>query len=233
MIGFATRGLLAVVALLAITVATATANPLPMPEPESNVLLPRDDAAIDPSFRIFREKLIEAVERRDSQFLLAVVASDIRISFGDTNGKEAFVSYWKPDEATSKVWDALRTLLALGGKLTTSTQFVAPYIYAVWPEDRDAFEYVAVVVPIAALRVEPNSDSAVVTPLNHAIVEMLDTAGLKSQHECADTDWLKVKTGSGDEGYVMCREVRSPVDYRAYFEKQGDKWMMTTFIAGD
>jgi hypothetical protein len=211
-----------------------SANPLPAPpKPElEKVLSPRDDAALDYSFRAFREGLLKTIEGKNSQELLAVVAPDIRINFDDTNGREAFTAYWKPEETTSKVWPALQALLFLGGKLTTSTQFVAPYIYAIWPEDRDVFEYVAVVAPAAMLREEPQAGSvAGGAPLNYAIVEIIDSAGLKAQHECTDTDWLRVKTVIGAEGFVMCREVRSPVDYRAFFEKRGDKWMMTAFIA--
>jgi hypothetical protein len=35
------------------------------------------------------------------------------------------------------------------------------------------------------------------------------------------------------QGFVALQYIRSPVDYRAYFQKSGGRWRMTLFIAGD
>ncbi len=37
----------------------------------------------------------------------------------------------------------------------------------------------------------------------------------------------------GKKGYVSVKFVRSPIDYRACFEKKNGKWKMNTFVAGD
>jgi hypothetical protein len=37
----------------------------------------------------------------------------------------------------------------------------------------------------------------------------------------------------GKTGYVTSRLVRSPIDYRAMFNKIGGRWQMTFFAAGD
>jgi hypothetical protein len=42
-----------------------------------------------------------------------------------------------------------------------------------------------------------------------------------------------VKDAKGNKGFVLARDVRSPIDYRAYFEKHKGKWQMTVFVAGD
>ena len=37
----------------------------------------------------------------------------------------------------------------------------------------------------------------------------------------------------GKTGYVTSRLARSPIDYRAMFNKIGGRWQMTFFAAGD
>lgn len=222
-------------ALSLAAVAPAAADLAP-PDPKrvsADALEPRYDARADATFDKFRNDLLAIIAKKDAAALLAIVADDIRISFGDSNGKEAFTAFWEPVNPDSPIWPALDLVVKNGGVFETPTQFVAPYVYAIWPEDRDAFEYVAVTTPSALLRVEPNGGSAVVTKLNYDIVQTLEPAALKSQHNCTETDWLKVKTKAGDEGYVLCSEVRSSVDYRAFFEKKGDAWMLTTLVSGD
>lgn len=202
-------------------IAPASADLAP-PDPQrvsADALKPRYDARVDASFDKFRNELLATIAK-DGPALLAIVADDIRISFGDSNGKQAFVDFWQPEKPDSAIWPVLDLVVKNGGTFKIPTQFVAPYVYAIWPEDRDAFEYVAVVTPSATLRVEPFTGSAVVAKLNYDIVRLLETAQLISQHNCTETDWLKVKTKDGDEGYVLCAEVRSPVDYRAFLRKE-------------
>jgi hypothetical protein len=37
----------------------------------------------------------------------------------------------------------------------------------------------------------------------------------------------------GKKGFVKAEFVRSPIDYRAIFEKKGRNWKLTAFVAGD
>ena len=45
--------------------------------------------------------------------------------------------------------------------------------------------------------------------------------------------WLKVETLGGKKGFVNAKFVRSPIDYRAIFEKKSRSWKMTAFVSGD
>ena len=45
--------------------------------------------------------------------------------------------------------------------------------------------------------------------------------------------WYKIETLGGKKGFVSAEFVRSPIDYRACFEKKNGKWKMTAFVAGD
>ncbi len=58
----------------------------------------------------------------------------------------------------------------------------------------------------------------------------------KSVKEETDEDkylWLKVEILGGKKGFVNAKYVRSPIDYRAIFDKNNGKWKMTAFVAGD
>jgi hypothetical protein len=45
--------------------------------------------------------------------------------------------------------------------------------------------------------------------------------------------WRHVRTLGGLNGYVKQEFVRSPIDYRAGFEKKRGVWKMIAFIEGD
>jgi hypothetical protein len=45
--------------------------------------------------------------------------------------------------------------------------------------------------------------------------------------------WLMVETLGGKKGYVKAEFVRSPVSYRAGFNKVNGKWKLRLFLAGD
>jgi hypothetical protein len=46
-------------------------------------------------------------------------------------------------------------------------------------------------------------------------------------------EWVNVKLADGQTGFVAAEFIRGPVDYRAIFEKQNGRWVMTAFVAGD
>lgn len=46
-------------------------------------------------------------------------------------------------------------------------------------------------------------------------------------------EWVRVLTATGKVGYLRDRDLRSPIDYRACFHKEADRWLLTTFVAGD
>ncbi len=78
-------------------------------------LAPSDEGKNDPSFHAFRQKLLEAISRKDAKFLLSIVDPNIQISFGGEEGIRAFREVWKPDDVNSEVWDTLAQLLRLSG----------------------------------------------------------------------------------------------------------------------
>lgn len=203
------------------------AAPRPARAAADRQLLPVDEATRDPSFLTTRSRLIRACVRRDRAALRAVLAPDVRYTFGDgPPGPDGFFGFWdrKPPDA---LWEELAAVLSLGGtyRIVGGTpRFAAPYVFAAWPDTLDPFEHVAIVGENVAVRARPDPSAPVVARRSFAIVRR--EAGGNSR-------WVRVRLASGASGFVAAELVRSPIDYRAVFQKRGGSWQLTAFIAGD
>lgn len=200
-------------------------------------LLPVDEASKDPTFKAFRDAIIDAVKRKDTQFILGVVAPDILNDFGGGNGIQNFKTKWRLGKTEeSKLWAELDTVLSMGGSFRVEEgkrTFWAPYVYSTWPDDFDCGEDAqcyAVTGDHVNARREPSSTGPIVASLSYDIVKskIEDTESNKTPE-----GWTKVIVPGGATGYVATRFLRSPGDYRAGFAKVKGKWLMTAFIAGD
>lgn len=215
------------IALIALTAAAHAAEP-----PAPTRLPPIDEATKDPSFVQFRNELKDVIARKDAAKLFTYLASDIHLSFGGHYGGPEFHQMWKPFDKDTKIWSVLTLIVDNGGKFIVPGGFAAPYAFAAFPESLDAFSYVVATNPAAVLREKPNIDARVVAKLSYDILEVVNSAG-KMQHEAGPNDWDEVKTATGQRGYVLSSDIRSPIEYRAIFEKRKGKWVIQTLIAGD
>lgn len=188
-------------------------------------LMPVDEAVRDAEFFTFRAQLQAAVARHDADAVLAAVDPKIRTSFGTGGGIEEFRTKWKLSTADSRLWDELGTVLAFGGGFQGGGAFAAPYVFARWPERFDSFEHVAVLGTNVRVRAEPRTAGKILAALSFDVVRLASPA--------TGSEWTHVKLRDGRDGYVSSRYVRSPVHYRALFNKVGGRWRMTAFIAGD
>lgn len=217
--GAAVARTLALIALLA-------ASPAP-PGAWARKLLPADDGAKDPSWFLFRARLLDTVQRRDTTALLAVVDPAIRTGFGAEGGAGHFRVQWKLGHADSPLWHELGTILALGGKLEGS-RFSAPYPFSHFPGDLDGFEHAAVVAENLRVRAAPDSTAAVIGRLSFDIVRLVNEDG-----GGADRPWRRIRLGDGRTGYVHGGFLRGPTDWRAIFARGPAGWRLEALVAGD
>ncbi|MBA3258347.1 MAG: hypothetical protein H0T68_02635 [Gemmatimonadales bacterium] len=195
-------------------------------------LYPVDQAVRNPSFYTFRAQLLGALARRDTAALMAVVAPDIKNSFGGNDGAEEFRRGWALDRPGSRVWEELTAVLALGGSFVDDTTFVAPYVFSRFPSGLDGLEHLAVLGSGVRVRARPDSTAAVLAVLSFDVVRR--ASGPHPAPAGADsTAWEPVQLAGGRVGYVARQYVRSPVGYRAYFSRQGSRWVMLFLVAGD
>jgi hypothetical protein len=195
-------------------------------------LKPMDEGPRDTSFLKFRNDFKAIVARKDTAALMKIVMPNIKNSFGGDDGAANFKKMWKPADPKSPVWPVLQLVLDMGGNFDSKTIFSAPYVFSAFPSDVDGFDTVAVTAPNAVMREEPKHDAAIVRKLDHDILNLV--AGAKKlQHEAGPDDWLEVTDAAGKRGFVVQRDVRSPIDFRAGFEKRKGRWRMTDLVAGD
>lgn len=203
---------------------------------QERYLKPIDEAAKDPSFQEFRMKLIEAVENRDAKYIVGILDPNITVSFGGHNGVADFKSYWKIDQRNSKFWDEFLRVISNGGLFSSEgsvKMFTAPYTFQGFPQDLDQFEHMAVFGERINLRERPDSNSPPVAVLSYNIVKVNHENSIKHPSDEQEMAWYRVETLGGKRGFIKSEFVRSPVDYRAGFQKKNGKWKMTFFVAGD
>lgn len=196
-------------------------------------LAPVDQSHTDPSFAAFRTQLLQIIARRDSRALLAVATPDIKLSFGGDEGTEDMRRFWNLDQPRqSRIWNVLETLLRLGCVRDPNGDFTAPYSFALWPNAFDAYEHAVAVHPAAPLHERPERTSAVLKTLDYEIVKVLEMPD--SAQNPPQNQWWRVQVPpNGPSGYALASHIRSPLDYRARFEKQQGKWRMTLLVSGD
>lgn len=196
--------------------AAAAAAPLPLP--------PVDECASQPGFAAFRDSLRGAIADKDAKALLALTDRDIDISFGGEKGQAEFVRYWKLDRPeSSELWNELSAVLDLGCA-TDGTVAVSPSFINKLPGEFDIFETMVASGPDVPVYAKAEAGQAIAT-LQWEVVQTPDWDGL--------AEWVPIQLRDGRTGYVETRLLRSPVDYRAFFEQVDGAWKMTIFIAGD
>ncbi|MDQ4123810.1 MAG: SH3 domain-containing protein [Acidobacteriota bacterium] len=195
-----------------------------------------DEAAKDKSFSDFRQKLLDAVKMRDAKFVLSILDPKIQNNFGGGAGIADFKKTWKINNRNSPFWDEMLTVLSNGGKFMDKERqtFGAPYLYAQpLPDNLDVFEYAAIFGENVNLRQQPNANSPIIATLSYNVVVPDFDRSIQDKSKVNEYHWVWVETLGGKKGYVAGQFVRSPIDYRAVFEKKNGKWKMTAFIAGD
>jgi hypothetical protein len=202
---------------------------------QERFVMPVDEAKKDASFFAFREKLVAAVKKKDSKFVLGIVDPKIKNGFGGNDGLAEFKKQWKINDPNSELWKELLTVLTHGGTFDKRRRnsFYAPYLFTGFPEDTDAFDHQAIFGEMVNLRAQPDTNAPVVATLSYNIVKVDYSDSVKSSASDDDYSWLKIETLGGKKGFVKAEFVRSSIDYRAGFEKKKGKWLMVFFLAGD
>lgn len=210
---------------------TDSAAALVMVDSGAPKLLLRDEA--NDSFRTFRSQALRALAQRDTAFLYAMLAPEIRNSFGGDDGVEGFRRIWKMDAPNSDVFTALMRVLTMGGQQSSDSQFVAPYVYAFWPDSMDSFGHVAIIGDSVRVLEAPAASARVLGGASNSILKFKEWNGMPGSGVAADTTWAQVQLPDGRTGWIRGARVYSPVSWRAFFVRRDNRWRMIFFVAGD
>lgn len=197
-------------------------------------LAPVDEGAGDANWPRFKARLLEALARRDSLFVLGIVDRDIRNTSGKPGAAE-FNKLWEPRSPQSPLWAELPKLLFLGGVFVKRgkdvVEFCAPYVYYKWPAEASHDTSGAIIAKEALVKAQPAADSATLQTLSYNVVKVLDWE-VADKAKDNPQKWTRVQAAAG-EGYVPEEHIRSPLEYRACFAGSGTRWRMTSLEFGE
>lgn len=190
------------------------------------------------SFSQFREQLRQAVRDRNAGFIRAIADPRIQLGYGrprplsslDINNPQA--PFWLHLERVLSV-DCAPYEAPPGA---TVEAWACPHVFQA--ALGDPFADVYIVGEGINVRSQPRLGSPVVDGVSNEVVKV-DQAALnafsQSQLKALQTlaGWYPVITPAGQRGYVSSRYAFIPAGFRAIFERQGTRWKMTAFLAGD
>ena len=194
-------------------------------------LEPVDEASRNPGFAAYRAALLEAVHRRDADYVVSQASQDIKLSFGGDYGRENFrLALTGNDEWQGEpYWRELQTVLELGGVFMEDGAFCTPYLACIdvpGCSRCDPYETVYVIRKDAVARTAPKANASVAAKLSWSVLQL--------DYEAQGTEgWYPVKLPPGRTVYLSTEDSRMAIDYRARIEKTAEGWRITVFIAGD
>jgi hypothetical protein len=206
---------------------------------ETNVIAPPvDEAAQDASFLQYRTALLNAVIARDTEAVIALSSPTISLSFGGSEGHDAFrdalnvpveklAVRYKPKAAQLReaYWQELETVLKMGGRFVEGG-FSAPYTWlSPEPNHMDPYDVHYVIGHNVRMRTAGNIAAPVIRHLSYNVVELYQPV--------SGAEYQSVRLPDGTDGYVASQYLRFMLDYRANFVKLDGKWLMIDFLAGD
>ncbi len=216
------------VAILAF-VAPAAAKAKPAP-----TLAPIDQSAQDPQLAALIAELLAACERKDPEPFRRALSPNAVASFGgDEGGVESFVATHGLEDPASPFWTEFPEALRLGGVFMDKTTFGAPYAYAAFPDEFDPFEFVVAIGPKTLLRDRPDATATVARDVTHQLLKVEFGADATAPDDWLEAAAVDEKGNVLAKGFVRTSEVRSPLDYRAVFQKTENRWWLGAFVAGD
>lgn len=190
------------------------------------------DRQIPSDFELFADTLSEALQNRDTTYLFNRVDQEIMNGLSYNKGKVRFKELWR--NAQVSLGKELITALHLGGaKSKYDFKIFVPHYWVTFPDSLDAFRYVIPLSDTVHLFQQKNENSPIITMLVQKWTEVIERESNYVDGDKNLIKWIRLKTANDKIGYVQKNKVRSVIDYRFWFEKKNNKWMLMGWAAGD
>jgi len=201
---------------------------------QERTLEPVDEGAKDPSWVSFKNRLLNAVAKRDRKFVAGILHSGVRSGMQGGRGVAEFRKQWDLDSEASPLWQELSAALFLGSawnkRPKTQAELCSPYVGVRWPSEADVFTGGAILTKDTLLKAGPSADSATVATLAYNVVVVTDWE-VDDQSPGVKQKWVKIKIAYG-EAYVPEEQIRSPIEHTACFVRTEGGWRMIGFGPG-
>lgn len=207
----------------------------------------RDQTNRDPEFAKFRRRLKQAIQKRDAQFVAALIpSSGVVQGFGtprtvaELNLSNRNADFWKVLEK------AMGSTCGLSDDgyvcLTVASDFARQYPA---PPNSKGVSYeisqVIVVGEKVNVRSQPNLKSPVVAVLTNEVVKLdraiadqqAEVRIQKNQNYDPIQGWTPVILPDGQRGYVYNRYAYQPLEYRLVFKQHNGQWKLVSVPGGD
>jgi len=191
-------------------------------------VFPIDQSSKDISLIKFKNEILNAIEKKDTNFIVSVLDTNILNSFGGNGGIQEFWDMWQIEDPNTSFWNELKKVFTMGGTFIDNNKnmFAMPYLFSIWPEDLDPFTYVAAINKNVELYESPSKKSKIIKKISYEILMLVD-------FEEENNNWKNVMTLDSVYGFIQKDFIRSPIDYRVVLQKEKDKWKIISFVAGD
>ena len=196
----------------------------------AKTLEPVDQSAKDPKLAELIATLVKACDEKDFKPFEAALSPDAIASFGGDSGIQGFKDAYGIDSPDTTFYADFKTAVTMGGAFMDDATYGAPYVYAAWPDELDSFSYTAAVGDKTMLYAKPEDGAKTLAEVTHQFLEVIEEA--PDAKGAAPDGWIHVKAGK-HTGYVKYAETRSPLNYRAVFQKTENRWWLGAFVAGD
>ena len=195
---------------------------------------PIDQARHDPALAETRDRLAQAVARKDYVAIARMIPADAKVGTG--NGMPALVAWLRRDPA---LWEELERTLALGGRMIGPGQFEAPYTQFVRERGVPPEELGVVIGRYIPVYDAPTERGQVLARYSHetAVVKrwwVADAHADASKTDMAAAEpWVEIQLPSRRRAYMQKRWVRWVGAMRIGFAKRGGQWQVIRIEAGN
>jgi hypothetical protein len=206
---------------------------LPAAEPWARPVRPIDQARHDPDLAAARDRLAQAVARKDFVAIAGMIPPDAKVGTGA--GMPALVAWLRRDPA---LWDELGRTLALGGRMLGPGQFEAPYTQFVREKGVPPEELGVVIGRHIPVHEAPTERGQVLARYSHetTVVKRWWVADAHAdagkERGAAAEPWVEIQLPSKRLGYMQKRWVRWVGAMRISFAKRGGQWQVVRIEAG-
>lgn len=205
------------------------AGPIAPPSTET-AFAPRDECAIRPGWKAFRDKLGSAVSSRNAAALAALADRNVKLDYGGGAGRPELLRRLRQPAGghpASGLWRDLATILPLGCSVEGGLAALPWYFWRI-PDSVDPTNTMLVTGETVPLRAAPKPTARTVTTLDWPMVVLTG----KSFDPAARFTRIRTRAG-GQDGYVETRYLRSLLARRIIAEQNADEWRITAIVAGD
>ncbi|MEB3211752.1 MAG: SH3 domain-containing protein, partial [Leptolyngbyaceae bacterium] len=185
-----------------------------------------DEGQTSGDFIAFRNTLRQAVQNRDAEFIRAIAAPGIRLTFG----LPITIEDLDLDNPNAPFWKHMEKAIATGcanevfGVAPERESWICPHVFLA-PDalpSIDPYEDIVIVGENINVRSAPTDDSPVIDTVSNEVVRHdYDSANemTDAQRQAMSTleGWQPIITSTGQRGYVSSRYAYSPIGYRAFF----------------